>query len=115
MNSEFERTKSPRVIAIGLEAVDPDLVERWCAEGHLPVLASLRERGVWRRLRSSTEISSGTMWSSIATGTLPAKHGNFFFHRQLKPGTYQIIKKYSRAPTRSSRSMPTESAAILSG
>jgi len=95
MNSEIGRTKGPRVIAIGLEAVDPDLVERWCAEGHLPVLASLRERGVWRRLRSTTEISSGTMWSSIATGTLPAKHGNFFFHRQLKPGTYQIIKKYA--------------------
>ena len=95
MNAENGRTKGPRVIAIGLEAVDPDLVERWCAEGHLPVLASLRERGVWRRLRSTTEISSGTVWSSIATGTLPAKHGSFFCQRQRKSGSYQIIKKYA--------------------
>ena len=95
MKEEDARVARPKVIAIGLEAMDPDLVERWSAEGHLPVLARLRERGVWRRLRSSTEISSGTMWSSISTGTAPAKHGNFFFHRQLKPGSYQIIKKYA--------------------
>jgi predicted AlkP superfamily phosphohydrolase/phosphomutase len=95
MSLENGQAKDPRVIAIGLEALDPDLVERWAAEGHLPILAQLRERGVWRRLRSTTEISSGTVWSSLITGTLPAKHGNFFYHRQLKTGSYQIIKKYA--------------------
>ena len=34
MNSEIGRTKGPRVIAVGLEAVAPEWVERWVAEGH---------------------------------------------------------------------------------
>jgi predicted AlkP superfamily phosphohydrolase/phosphomutase len=100
MGVEQKRANSPRVIAIGLEAVDPDLVERWCATGHLPVLASLRERGSWRRLRSTTEISSGTMWSSIASGALPGNHGSFFYHRQLQSGSYNIVKKYADETSR---------------
>ena len=30
-----------RIVIIGLDAADPDLVESWAREGHLPVIASL--------------------------------------------------------------------------
>src|SRR3546814_517089 len=85
----------PRVLAIGLEAADPGLIERWCAAGHLPFLASLRQQGTWARLASPTDISSGATWASVITGVNPAKHGMAFYHRQLRLGSYEIRKKYA--------------------
>lgn len=83
------------VIAVGLEAADPDLLERWCAEGALPNFSRLRAEGGYRRLRSCTEVSSGATWPSITTGVSPGRHGMGFYHRQLRNGTYRIVKKYA--------------------
>ena len=52
----MSRTQRHQVIAIGLEAMDPGLMERWIREGHLPTFASLMRQGVWRRLRSTTGV-----------------------------------------------------------
>jgi GT2 family glycosyltransferase/predicted AlkP superfamily phosphohydrolase/phosphomutase len=87
--------RGPRIVAIGLEAGEPALLERWCDEGLLPNLRGLRERGCTRLLRSPTEISSGATWASVNTGCSPAKHGIGFYHRQLRTGTYRIVKKYA--------------------
>ncbi len=88
-------TRKNQVIVIGLEATEPALVEKWASEGHLPNLQRLRQQGSWRRLTSTTEISSGATWASLITGTNPAKHAMGFYHRQLKPGTYTLRKKYA--------------------
>ncbi|MEM7649862.1 MAG: nucleotide pyrophosphatase, partial [Cyanobacteria bacterium P01_A01_bin.70] len=40
------------LIAIGLDAADPHLIEEWMAAGHLPRLQELREGGVYQRLRT---------------------------------------------------------------
>ncbi len=84
-----------QVIAIGLEATDPGLIERWCREGHLPTFQLLMQQGAWRRLRSDSELSSGSTWASLNTGTSPGKHGMAFYHRQIKCGTYHLRKKYA--------------------
>ncbi len=88
-------TQKNQVIVIGLEAAEPTLIEKWAHEGKLPTLQHLMKRGSWRRLKSTTEISSGATWASLITGTNPAKHGMGFYHRQLKPGTYTLRKKYA--------------------
>ena len=82
-----------RVIAIGLEAVEPELLEKWCDEGLLPTIARLREEGAYRRMRSPAEVSSGASWSSVNCGVTPGKHGMGFCHRQYKNGTYLVRKK----------------------
>jgi predicted AlkP superfamily phosphohydrolase/phosphomutase len=61
----------------------------------MPHLARLRERGVWCPLESVAEISSGSIWPSFYTGVGPAKHGQFFTHMQIEPGSYRIVKKYA--------------------
>ena len=88
-------TGKARIIAIGLEAADPDLIDKWCEEGHLPQMASLRQRGSWRKLLSTTDLASGATWASIITGVNPAKHAMAFYHRQLQTGTYNVCKKYA--------------------
>ena len=86
---------SRRALVFCLEAFDPDLTDTWCAEGLLPTFAALRERGVWGRMRSNTDLSSGATWSSVFTGTNPGKHGTFFFPRQLRSGSYHVGKLYA--------------------
>jgi len=81
------------VIAIGLDAADPDLIEKWSQQGYLPTISSLMRHGSWGRLISTTELSSGATWPSVHTGTSPAKHGIYFYHRQIKTGSYEITKK----------------------
>ncbi|MDX1541666.1 MAG: alkaline phosphatase family protein, partial [Geminicoccaceae bacterium] len=84
-----------RVLLIGLEAIDPKLVRKWSAEGHLPVMKGLIERGSWSVLGSTVEIGSGASWGTLITGTNPGKHGMAFYHRQLRAGTYEVRKKYA--------------------
>ncbi|MGH7801126.1 MAG: alkaline phosphatase family protein [Thermodesulfobacteriota bacterium] len=83
-----------RIIVIGLDAADPDLVENWSREGYLPTMTSLMTRGSWGRLASPAEISTGPAWPSFFASVSPARQGRFFY-RQLKTGTYRIHKKYA--------------------
>ncbi len=43
--------KPTKVLFIGLDAADKDLVLQWCDEGVLPTFASLRENGSWATTR----------------------------------------------------------------
>lgn len=88
MNSGIEGP----LLVLCIEVADPDLVDRWCREGHLPNLERLRRQGSWSRLRSTNDISSGCIWPSFNTGTNPAKNGMTFHHMQLVSGTYRIDK-----------------------
>jgi len=82
-----------KIIAIGLEMLEPTLLEKWCKEGHLPTLAALCKRGAYRRVLSPTEISSSSPWPSINCGVTPGKHGIAFIHRQFVSGTYETQRK----------------------
>lgn len=95
MSDSRRPARGPQILAVGLEAADPDLVDEWCAAGHLPFLASMKREGMWARLTSPTDISSGATWASVITGVNPAKHGMAFYHRQLRPGSYVTRKKYA--------------------
>ena len=45
-----------RLLVIGLDSADADLIESWMSAGHLPAFARLREEGAWGRLSTSAEI-----------------------------------------------------------
>ena len=73
-----------RVLAIGLDAAEPGLIERWIADRTLPHLRRLRETGSYRRLGSSAGWLSGSPWSTFATGRPPQEHG-IYHHLQWRP------------------------------
>ena len=68
-----------RVIVIGLDGMDPQLTERWMAEGKLPNLAALASTGAFRRLATTHPPLSPVAWSSFMTGVHPPRHGIFDF------------------------------------
>ena len=71
------------LIAIGLDAADPLLVERWMDEGRLPTLARLRAGGVYTRLANFDYCRAEAACTSFLTGC-PAwqtgRWGSFKFH-----------------------------------
>src|SRR5262245_35316581 len=71
------RKAGPRILLIGLDSADADLIERWCQEGYLPTLQSLRQAGIWGRLGTTAEVMHVSAWPSIYTGTTPGKHGMY--------------------------------------
>jgi tetratricopeptide (TPR) repeat protein len=63
-----------RVIVLGLDGVDPDVVDLLVGEGKLPNFAALRAGGAAGRLRSSKPLLSPILWTTIATGKTPDEH-----------------------------------------
>lgn len=63
------------LIAIGIDALEPKLVERLVEQGRLPAIAEARRNGAMLRLHAPTEVGSGAVWPTFVTGHLPAVHG----------------------------------------
>lgn len=70
-----EKDTAPRVLLIGLDGLDPLLLERHAAEGRVPHLARLMREGAWGPLRSREPLLSPLLWTTIATGRRPQDHG----------------------------------------
>jgi len=90
-----------KAIFLGLDGLDPDLTEKWMAEGKLPNLARLKEQGSYRRLRTTCPALSPVAWSTFATGVNPAKHNIFdFLNRDLRSYAPELASARVRAPQR---------------
>ena len=64
-----------RLLLIGLDAADIQLVERWTADGSLPNLAALRAQGTTTALTTSARYLTGSPWPTFYTGRPPSDHG----------------------------------------
>jgi len=76
------RMRPPRfrkIIVLGLDGLEPTIVERLMERGELPNLKSLRERGAYRRLQTSTPALSPVAWSTFATGCDSSRHAIWDF------------------------------------
>jgi predicted AlkP superfamily phosphohydrolase/phosphomutase len=76
-----------RLIFVGFDGQDARITERMMAEGQLPNLSRLAERGSYRRLRTTFPSITPVAWSSFSTGTNPGRH-NIFDFLDRDPRTY---------------------------
>ncbi len=75
-----------KVTLIGIEGASMSYVLRAVAEGRLPNFARLIESGASGALRTLYPTESLAIWTSVATGKLPRKHGLKGFYRYRFPG-----------------------------
>jgi predicted AlkP superfamily phosphohydrolase/phosphomutase len=68
-----------RVLVIGLDALTPQLVEKWVAEDRLPNIGRFLSQGAWGPLNSVPNRNSAPAWSTLVTGLNPGKHGVYWF------------------------------------
>jgi len=72
-----------RILVFGIDAATPRLVEPWMEEGLLPNLQGLAREGAWGPLASHHPLLSPRIWTSIATGKAPKRHGiEYWVHRK---------------------------------
>jgi len=86
---EISTMSSPKVVVIGLDSADRNLVSRWCDSGDLPVLRSIRDRGISGVLTTPQGLGDDAVWASFYTAVSPGRHGRYY-HRQLRPGSYAM-------------------------
>lgn len=96
----YRWAKVKRLVVLGLDGLEPSLTERFMAEGLLPNLAKLRERGSYTLLGTTCPPLSPVAWSSFSTGVNPGKH-NIFDFLTRNPRTYQpALSSVFIAPSR---------------
>jgi tetratricopeptide (TPR) repeat protein len=64
-----------KVLLIGLDGADWQLMDPWIAQGKLPNLGRLKARSAWANLKSMQPILSPLLWTTVATGRRPEEHG----------------------------------------
>ena len=71
----MNRNKRQRVLAVGVDAAEPQFVRALVEAGALPTLARLLAGGAWGRVESPARVGSGAVWPTFFTGEEPAAHG----------------------------------------
>ena len=80
-----------RVLLIGLDSADADLIDQWMDAGYLPTFARLKREGVHARLGTTAEVMHVSAWPSLYTGTTPGHHGLYHAY-QIRAGE-QVIHR----------------------
>ncbi len=80
-----------RVLLIGIDGASPRITGPLIEQGRLPNLAAIADRGVYAPLRAHAPISSPRIWTSIATGKNPNRHGIVNFAYEDEAGEQQLF------------------------
>jgi predicted AlkP superfamily phosphohydrolase/phosphomutase len=75
----------PRLIILGIDGMDPQLLHRFMREGKMRNFAKLEAQGDFRQLTTSIPPQSPVAWSNLITGMNAGGHAIFdFIHRDPK-------------------------------
>ncbi len=73
---------APRVVVLGIDGMDPRLLQRFMDAGDMPHFRELAAGGSFTPLQTTMPPLSPVAWSTFITGALPDHHGVFdFLHR----------------------------------
>ncbi|MEN3974476.1 alkaline phosphatase family protein [Emcibacter sp. SYSU 3D8] len=78
-----------KVLMLGVDGANPDLLLRWSDAGLLPTIQSLRQRGTTCPLEGPPGCGDDGTWATAYTGVSPATHGRYFF-RRMRAGNYEL-------------------------
>jgi predicted AlkP superfamily phosphohydrolase/phosphomutase len=68
-----------KVIMLGMDGLDPIVLDQLMGKGQLPTFTKLKEQGFYSRLATSNPPQSPVAWSAIATGCSPGSFDLFDF------------------------------------
>ncbi|MFB6199732.1 MAG: alkaline phosphatase family protein [Candidatus Nanohaloarchaea archaeon] len=74
--------ETERVLVIGLDGADWDVIRPLIEQGEMPNLEELMEEGQHGNLTTTLPVESPVAWTSMTTGTTPGKHNIYGFLRR---------------------------------
>ena len=99
-------SQPPMLMIIGIDGADLRDVKRLAREGRLPNLARLMSAGTVAELATVAN-ASPIIWTTVATGVMPEKHGIEFFrdpdntpaasYMRKRPAFWNILSHYGRS------------------
>ena len=102
-----------KVVVLGFDGADANLVRTWMDQGKLPNLARLRDQGTFSPLWATNPPQTPVSWSTFATGMDPGKTEIFDFLKR-DPDTY-IHDFAMMTPTKEPFLFGTRNPPILAG
>lgn len=84
-------TEHPKILVIGLDAAENDLVFEWAQSGWLPTFRRLLDIGAWGITQGPLGMHAASVWQSLFTAVSPARHGRHA-DRQIRVGTYEMYR-----------------------
>ena len=85
-----------RVFLIGIDGASPRVTGPLVRFGAMPNLARMAAEGASGTLRSFPPLRSPRIWTTIATGKVPEKHGVLGFVRQEQDGSRRLFRSSDR-------------------
>ncbi len=83
---------SAKVLILGFDAANRDLLLDWADQGILPHLRDAMKQGLTGFVDSMPGFYVGTTWPSFATCVSPARHSRHYIE-QIHPGSYQVVRQ----------------------
>lgn len=89
--------REKRVIVIGMDGLDPNLLQGYIAKGELPNFQKLITSGTFKRLGTAMPPQSPVAWSNFISGGGPGTHQIYdFVHRRVDPkDQFAVVEPYS--------------------
>lgn len=92
-----DRSLETRAVVIGIDSADWTIIDQLVEAGGMPNLQRLRERGAWGEIETLSDIPlSPVIWTSVATGKSPSKHGVTWFMVDQPDGTRAPVRSTNR-------------------
>jgi len=96
-NAPSVRGTGVKVVLLGLDGADWQILDPLIAAGRVPTLAKLKRSGAWANLRSMDPMLSPLLWTTLATGKPPEEHGVMdFMVRDPETGKPSPVSSNSR-------------------
>lgn len=95
-NNLKKSVSSKKVMILGIDGMDPNLLKQFADEGLMPTFKELMKEGYFSSLGTTIPPQSPVAWASFITGMHPGKHGIFdFVHRD--PKTFEPFLSTSKS------------------
>lgn len=91
----YKSSLNKRVIVLGMDGLDPKILERMMENKELPNFSRLKETGSFSPLATTNPAQTPVVMSSFITGTNPGGHGVFDFLSR-NPKTYLLELSLAR-------------------
>jgi predicted AlkP superfamily phosphohydrolase/phosphomutase/tetratricopeptide (TPR) repeat protein len=88
--------KKNKVLLVGWDAADWKIIDKLMANGMMPAMKSLVDGGVRGRLATLDPPLSPMLWTSMATGVRPYRHGVLGFVEPDGKGSVRPVSSHSR-------------------
>jgi predicted AlkP superfamily phosphohydrolase/phosphomutase len=79
-----------RLLIVGLDSADKDLIEQWAASGDLPTFKFLQDTATWADIENPRGLEAGACWPTFYFGLSPARTRQFEGWRIFDSNTYEF-------------------------